>query len=159
MRKISGLLLLMTGFNAYCQQADSSVLTNNNKEPDYTWVFSSTKLINANTVEMIPTGILEFKITHNFGDIAGDNGGIDNFFGLDNVQDVRIGFQYGLSKRFNLIAARAKGADQFPNTIELRELYELGIKYRLMQQANDSKHPFSLTFFGKCCCINDGSRS
>ena len=44
-----------------------------NKEPDYIWIFSSPKLINANTVEMTPKGILEFKVTHNFGDIAGDN--------------------------------------------------------------------------------------
>ncbi len=60
-----------------------------------------------------PKGILEFKVTHNFGDIAGDFGGIKNFFGLDNATDVRIGFQYGLSKRINLIAARAKGAGTF----------------------------------------------
>ena len=43
-----------------------------NKEPDYVWIFSSPKLINANTVEMTPKGILEFKVTHNFGDIAGE---------------------------------------------------------------------------------------
>ena len=112
-----------------------------NKEPDYIWIFSSPKLINANTVEMTPKGILEFKVTHNFGDIAGDNGGIKNFFGLDNATDVRIGFQYGLSKRINIIAARAKGASI------VQQLYEAGIKYRLMQQANDSQHPLSVTLF------------
>lgn len=110
-------------------------------ETDYIWIFSSPRLINANTVELLSPGILEFKVTHNFGDIAGDDGGIKNFFGLDNASDVRIGFQYGLSKRINLIAARAKGAGL------VRELYEVGIKYRLMQQANDSKHPLSVTLF------------
>ena len=140
MRKIKALLLLMTGFNAYCQQTDSSVVTTN-KQPDYIWIFSAPRLINANTVEMLPKGILEFKVTHNFGDIAGDQGGIEQFFGLDNAVDIRIGFQYGLSKRLNLIAARAKGAS-------LQQLYELGLKYRLMQQANDSKHPLSISFFG-----------
>ena len=59
---------------------------------------------------MLTPGILEFRVTHNFGDIAGDNGGVKNFFGLDNAADVRIGFQYGVSKRLNLIAARIKGA-------------------------------------------------
>jgi len=140
MRKISGLLLLMTGFNGFSQQIDSSS-TNQVKEPDYVWLFSAPKLINANTVELIPAGVLEFKVTHNFGDIAGDFGGIENFFGLDNVTDVRIGFQYGLSKRVNISAARAKGAS-------LQQLYELGLKYRLMQQANDAKHPFSIALFG-----------
>lgn len=109
--------------------------------PDYIWIFSSPRLINANTVELQPKGILEFKVTHNFGDVAGDDGGIKNFFGLDNATDVRIGFQYGLSKRINLIAARAKGAGL------VQQLYELGIKYRILQQANGDKHPLSLTVF------------
>jgi len=141
MRKIKGLLLLIISFNAYGQQTDSALLTTENKDPDLVWLFSAPKLINANTVEMILPGILEFKVTHNFGDVAGDNGGIKNFFGLDNAADIRIGFQYGLSKKLNLSAARAKGAS-------LQQLYELGLKYRLMQQANDSKHPLSISFFG-----------
>ena len=135
------LFLLLTGFNAFSQQTDTSLLTNEKVQPDYVWLFSAPKLINANTVEMKLPGILEFKVTHNFGDIAGDNGGIDEFFGLDNVEDVRIGFQYGISKSFNISAARAKGAS-------LRELYEIGLKYRLMQQANDGKHPLSIALFG-----------
>ncbi len=140
MRRIFGFLSLLTGFNALSQDSLSTDLSKKNKEPDYIWIFSSPRLINANTVELIPKGILEFKITHNFGDIAGDDGGIENFFGLDNAADVRIGFQYGLSKRINLVAARAKG-------YTLHELYELGIKCRLMQQANDSKHPLSVSLY------------
>jgi hypothetical protein len=111
------------------------------KEVSYIWVFSSPKLINANTVEMVPKHVLEFKVTHNFGDIAGDNGGSKTFFGLDNATDVRIGFQYGLSKRVNLIAARSKGAGS------VQQLYELGVKYRLLQQAEDAQHPLSVTLF------------
>lgn len=109
--------------------------------PDYIWIFSSPRLINANTVELLSKGILEFKVTHNFGDIAGDNGGARTFFGLDNATDVRIGFQYGLSKKINLIAARAKGAGL------VQQLYELGVKYRVLQQATDNRHPLSATLF------------
>lgn len=147
MYKIAGLLVLLISLKGLSQDSviiKTDVTTSTqqkNKEPDYVWVFSSPKLINANTVELLSKGILEFKVTHNFGDIAGDNGGIKNFFGLDNATDVRIGFQYGLSKRINLIAARSKGAGL------VQQLYELGIKYRPMQQANDSKHPLSVTFF------------
>jgi hypothetical protein len=141
MQRIVGFFFLLVGLNALSQDTINTVGSKENKEPDYIWIFSAPKLINANTVEMIPKGILEFKITHNFGDIAGDVGGIENFFGLDNAYDVRIGFQYGLSKRINLIAARAKGTTR-------SELYELGMKYRLMQQARDTKHPLSITFFG-----------
>ncbi|RYG48451.1 MAG: hypothetical protein EOO01_13530 [Chitinophagaceae bacterium] len=90
---------------------------------------------------MLTPGILEFRVTHNFGDIAGDNGGVKNFFGLDNAADVRIGFQYGVSKRLNLIAARIRGAGS------VRQMIETGIKYRILQQANDKKHPISMTLF------------
>ncbi len=111
-------------------------------EPDYVPVFSSPKHINIHTPELLSKGILEFRVTHNFGDVAGDNGGIKNFFGLDMASDVRIGFQYGLSKRMNLIAARTKGAGM------VQQLYETGIKYSILRQANDRRHPFALTFFG-----------
>lgn len=141
MRGIIGFLFLLTGLHALSQDTISVDLPKQIKEPDYIWVFSSPKLINANTVEMTPKGILEFKVTHNFGDIAGDNGGIENFFGLDNAADIRIGFQYGLSKKVNLIAARAKGAGT------VKQLWELGFRYRFIQQANDPQHPVSVSLF------------
>lgn len=141
MRKFAGLIFLLTGITTFSQDTTGHLESKARKEPDYIWVFSSPRLINANTVEMTPRGILEFKVTHNFGDIAGKFGGIKNFFGLDGATDVRIGFQYGLSKRFNIIAARAKGA------ATVKQLYELGLKYRVMQQANDSRHPLSVTLF------------
>jgi hypothetical protein len=109
--------------------------------PDYTWIFSSPRLINSNTVELLSPGILEFRVTHHFGDIAGDNGGVKNFFGLDNAADVRIGFQYGVSKRLNVIVARIRGAGA------VRQMIETGFKYRILQQANDSRHPLSMTLF------------
>jgi hypothetical protein len=139
MRKIALALCFFPGLIIRAQ--DSTQTAAAPKEIDYIWVFSSARLINANTTELVPKGILEFKVTHNFGDIGGDNGGVENFFGLDNATDVRIGFQYGLSKRMNLIAARAKGASL------VQQLYEVGIKYRILQQATDGKHPLSLTLF------------
>ena len=133
MRKYLWLLTICFGYKAQAQDSTS--------KPEPIWVFSSPRLINAATVEMIPAGILEFRVTHNFGDIAGDNGGIRQFFGLDNASDVRIGFQYGLSRQLNLVAARAKGAGG------LQQLYELGIKYRLLQQTSDNSRPFSATIY------------
>jgi Membrane bound beta barrel domain (DUF5777) len=105
-------------------------------------VFASQRLINANTVEVLKKGIMEFKVAHSFEDIGGDKGGIKNFFGLDKSTDVRIGFQVGLSNRLNIVATRAKGAGR------VQQLYELGLKYQLMRQMqNDSKHPLSMTLY------------
>ena len=52
------------------------------KEPVIT--FNHIKTINANTTELVGKGKMDFVVTHNFGDFAGSNGGVSNFFGLDN---------------------------------------------------------------------------
>lgn len=111
------------------------------KEPAH--LFFSPRLINANTVYMMRKGMLQFKVTHHFNDIAGDFGGIKNFFGLDDALDIRIGFQYGLSDRVNIMVARYKGETQ------VQRMYELGLKWLALQQIeNDPSHPLSLALYG-----------
>lgn len=105
-------------------------------------IFNSGKAINANTTEVVGKGKMDFKVTHNFGDIAGANGGIKNFYGLDNASDIRIAFEIGLGKRFDVTAARAKGAGP------VQSLWELGLKYQLLQQLeNDPSHPLSVAIY------------
>jgi hypothetical protein len=105
-------------------------------------IFNSQKAINANTTEVVGKGKMEFKVMHNFGDIGGDFGGLKNFFGLDNASDIKIAFEIGLGKRFDILFARAKGAGQ------QQKLWEMGIKYQLLQQLeNDPAHPLSVAFF------------
>jgi len=104
--------------------------------------FKSTKLINVHTNETIFKNELDFRIDHRFGDIAGSNGGIRRFFGLDNATDVRIGFEYGLSDRLSVGFARAKGAT------EVQQLYEGNLKYRLIEQTTDDYIPVAVTLFG-----------
>lgn len=112
------------------------------QEIEMAHIFQSPRLINANTVMLVSKGILEFKVTHNFGDAAGDFGGLKNFFGLDDAQDIRIGFQYGLSKHLNVAFARYKGSFQ------VQRIYELGVKWLLMQQAENAPgHPLSLALY------------
>jgi hypothetical protein len=116
------------------------VILSQDKKP--VQLFSSEKAINANTPEVVPKGKMAFKVTHNFGDIAGDNGGTRRFFGLDNSADIRIAFTVGVANRLDLTAARAKGAGLH------QQLYELGLKYQLLQQLeNDPSHPVAVTLF------------
>jgi hypothetical protein len=115
-------------------------------------VFYGQRLINANTVEVLRKGVMEFRVIHNFYDIAGDVGGIKNFFGLDNAADVKISFQIGLGNRLNIVAARTRGDDGSAGDNQLRigsvkQMWELGLKYQFLKQENDSKHPFSLTAY------------
>lgn len=104
--------------------------------------FKSTKLINGHTNETIYKNELDFKVDHRFGDIAGSNGGLRQFFGLDNSTDVRIGFEYGISDRLSIGLARAKGATA------VQQLYEGSIKYRLLEQTTDDYIPVAITLFG-----------
>lgn len=105
-------------------------------------IFSSDKAINTNTTSTVGKGKMDFKVTHNFGDIAGKSGGIKNFFGLDNTTDVRIGFEVGLMPNLDAILARSKGAG-----LQQREV-ELGMKYRFLTQTeNVSTHPFSMALY------------
>ncbi|MCZ4225352.1 DUF5777 family beta-barrel protein [Pedobacter rhodius] len=104
--------------------------------------FKATKLINIQTNETIYKNEMDFRVDHRFGDIAGNAGGIKNFFGLDQSTDIRIGFDYGISDRLSVGIARAKGAGI------VTQLYEGNLKYRLLEQTTDDKIPLALTLFG-----------
>lgn len=141
MKCLSSIALLCMFINSVAQEDSIAINTPQKVEGTPTKVFYSQKLINAKTVEVLRKGILEFNVGHNFGDIAGENGGIDKFFGLDNTTDVRIGFQLGLSDKFNVVAARTKGQYVTQN-------WELGVKWQLLRQMdNDPSHPLSLTIY------------
>lgn len=130
-------ILILTGLLISLQ-----LLAQEGKEKKAVEIFSSEKAINTNTPETVGKGKMAFKVSHNFGDIAGNNGGIKQFFGLDNSTDIRIAFQVGLGKRFDVIAARAKGASQ------QQQLWEMGLKYKLLGQLeNDPSHPLSVAVY------------
>jgi hypothetical protein len=149
MKRILALVGCCLALEGLCQDttsilparpAESSEMSTNEKSPAH--LFYAPRLINANTVYMIPKGVLQFKVSHNFNDIGGDFGGIKNFFGLDDALDIRIGFQYGLSKRLNLSFARYKGEQQ------VQKMYELGLKWLILQQMeNDPSHPISVAAY------------
>jgi hypothetical protein len=138
MKKTFGFLSLLLSVQVWAQ--DSTIVTTAEKKP--VQIFSATKTINARTTEMTGRGKLDFNVTHNFGDVGGSAGGPSRFFGLDNAYDIRIAFTVGLSDRFDLSAARAKGA------MGQTQLYELAAKYQLMQQREDDpSHPLSMALF------------
>src|SRR5699024_10511891 len=84
---------------------------------------------------------LDFKVDHRFGDIAGTRGGAASFFGLDNSTDIRIGFDYGISKNLNIGIGRSKGATR------VSQLYNINIKYILLRQTTDGKSPLSISVY------------
>jgi hypothetical protein len=149
MKRIFLFAGLFVSLQNFAQDSTMNNLTKDMDSKDATGkmpvkIFNSQKAINANTTETVGKGKMEFKVTHNFGDIGGDNGGIKNFFGLDNAEDVRIAFEVGLCKNFDMTGARAKGTDDGKQ----QRLWELGLKYKLLQQLeNDPSHPLSIALF------------
>ena len=150
MRKLLFFFYMLLGLGAMAQvdstadkllkELDNKPVANKGKKPAA--VFLSQRLINANTVEMLQKGHLEFKVVHNFGDIGGIYGGSSTGFGLDNSTDIKIAFQLGVTKNLNVIVSRSKGFGQ------VTQLWEMGFKYRFMQQMeNDPSHPLSIALF------------
>jgi hypothetical protein len=104
--------------------------------------FFSTRIINGHSVETISKGYMEMRIEHRFGDMAGTNGGAQNMFGFDNLSDMRIALEYGITDELMVGFGRSKGTG-FP----YRSLLDGFLKYRVLRQKNNEM-PVSLTLIG-----------
>ncbi len=101
--------------------------------------FASTRVLNNHSIEMLPARSLEFIVSHKFGDLAGDFGGAETFFGLDNLADVRIAFEYGVLDDLDIGLGRNKGVG---STTQVMDGYA---KYNFLDQKT-SGMPVSMTF-------------
>jgi hypothetical protein len=99
MRKIYLLSVLFSfTINTLLAQADSlmDMLNSGNhsqKKEIVTATFKATRIIDGSSIENLGSGVLDFRISHRFGDL---NQGTTNFFGLDNAT-TRIGLDYGIT--------------------------------------------------------------
>lgn len=101
--------------------------------------FQSTRIINGHSVETLRKGVLEFRVEHRFGDLAGENGGAQTMFGLDNSSDIRIAFEYGITDKLMVGLGRSKGTG-----VPYRSLMDGFVKYRVLHQEKNGV-PFSLS--------------
>lgn len=101
--------------------------------------FKGSKIINVQTTETVKKGTMDFNVTHNFGNIGAEsNGGVHTLYGLDNIADVRIGFDFGITKDLTMGVGRSKQ----------KEMIDGRIKYRIISQTTNNHIPFSLAFYG-----------
>lgn len=135
------LTLLVFGLTLKAQSAADSLLkTMDGPGPaEHVVIFKATRLINQQTTEMVKKQNFNFLIIHRFGDIAGTNGGPQTAFGLDRVNDVYFGFEYGISDKLNIDFGRST----------IGQLLQLELKYSVMQQKSDNSSPFALTLLGE----------
>ncbi len=104
--------------------------------------FRTTRLVNAHSVETLHAKDLDFRITHRFGDIAGDQGSYHTLYGIDRARDIRIALEYGITENLMIGGGRSKGAGPW------RELFDGFAKFRLLRQTKDFSMPVSLTYVG-----------
>ncbi|UKN03225.1 DUF5777 family beta-barrel protein [Paracrocinitomix mangrovi] len=101
--------------------------------------FAGTRVINNHSTECIERNNLEFIVAHKFGDLAGESGGISNFFGFDNLADVRLAFEYGILGNLDVGLGRSKG-------VGIRtQVVDGYVKYKILEQKT-SKMPISMAF-------------
>lgn len=82
--------------------------------------FKTTRIGNGHSVEVLPTGVLDFKINHRFGTL---NSGAKQFFGLDQAM-IRLGLDYGITDRWMVGLGRASFQKQVDGFM----------KYQLLRQ-------------------------
>ncbi len=104
---------------------------NQSSKPDKTIAtFKTTRISNGHSVEVLPAGILDFKIQHRFGTL---NSGMKEFFGLDQAV-IRLGLDYGITNRFTVGLGRTSYQKQVDGFL----------KYKLLEQ-NHNTMPVTVT--------------
>jgi hypothetical protein len=143
MKKSIALLALLAVTSASKAQTTSATdsLMNAMSEMDKpvpVVIFKSTRLVLGKTTEMIKKKELNFQIIHRFGDIAGSNGGGQTAFGIDRVNDVFFGFEYGVTDNFNVNLGRST----------VGQLVQLELKWAALHQTTDDSSPIALSLVG-----------
>jgi len=115
----------------------NSLSTDDSKHEKVTAAFKATRLIFSPTTENVKKNNLNFLVIHRFGDIGTSNGGFKTFFGLDAVNDVYIGFEYGFTDDFQVMVGRST----------IGQLGETQFKWAILHQAN-SGSPVAISLLG-----------
>ena len=127
------LLLITTGIFA---QEDLMDLLNENTPPETNYTsatFKSTRVMNGHSIERMPPGQLDFRISHRFGRV---NSGLYEFFGLDQA-NIHFSLEYGILKWLMVGAGRG--------TYE--KTYDGFAKFTILRQSSGaSEMPVSVSF-------------
>jgi hypothetical protein len=97
-----------------------------------TATFKGTRLINMHTIETQGKRVLEYRISHRFGDLKS---GKYNAFGLDGGASIRMGLEYCVDGRFNFGIGRTN----------IEKTWDGYLKYRVLRQTTNNSNPISIT--------------
>lgn len=95
MKRFQAILMIVFLSLAVYGQEDLLNMLNEQTAPEINYTsatFKSTRIMNGHSVERMPAGQLDVRISHRFGRI---NSGAYEFFGLDQ-SNIRLGLEYGI---------------------------------------------------------------
>lgn len=99
--------------------------------------FKSTRVMFAPSTERVKENQLQFRISHLFNNIST---GLNNLFGLDDVSNMQISFDYGLNDKVQLGFARSNKPDK---------TLQFSTKWSPIRQSTGKKAiPVSVSFYG-----------
>jgi hypothetical protein len=95
MRRLPALFLSLLFSLSVFSQDDLMEILNKQSAPEINYAsatFKSTRILNGHSVERMPSGQLDVRISHRFGRI---NSGLYEFFGLDQ-SNIHLSLEYGI---------------------------------------------------------------
>ena len=98
--------------------------------------FKSSRLILGQSTVQLSERELQFRVSHLFGRVTD---GIEELFGLDQMYNVDLSFEYGITDRSQIGLARS---NDFDKTVQL------SFKRSILKQTVQGSPKFSLTYFG-----------
>jgi hypothetical protein len=128
MKKICLIVLCAASLVARSQDNLDSLMNAGGKATEKEYVnnaFKSSRVIMGHSMEMLGSGVLDFRILHRFGTVKN---GLSDMFGLDDAT-MRMGFDYGLTRNLTIGVGRST---------RLKEL-DAFAKYRIVQQSTGKK--------------------
>jgi hypothetical protein len=100
--------------------------------------FKSTKIISAQSNETMRKHNLDFRVAHLFGNMGNNSGGgVHTLYGLDQSNDIRIAFDYGITDRFMVSLGRNKRQENLSGAVKVRAL----------EQTTDGRVPVAITVY------------
>ncbi len=129
------LLIVLLRPYCYCQDIDELLEETTAENVEYVYAtFKSTHIVSGQSVERMPEGQLDFRISHRFGEV---NDGAYEFWGLDQA-NIHFGFDYGIANWLQIGIGRG--------TYE--KTYDGSLKFTLFRQTiNRGKMPVSISYF------------
>jgi hypothetical protein len=129
------LLIFSVSVPAWSQDIDKMLEDATGSSTEFTTAtFKSTRIINGHSIERMPGGQLDVRISHRFGSL---NSGAYNLWGLDQA-NMHLGFEYGITNW--LMAGLGRGTYE--------KAYDGFLKFSLLRQSKGERNmPVSMSLF------------